>query len=212
MNKQVSILFFIVGILFTTFLLLSNILAVKIIQIGPWSAPAGIIVFPVTYIVNDIITEVWGFKKARLVIGIGFIMNLLMISFFSIAIHLKGASFWSDQQAFSTILGNTPRIVIASMLAYLSGSLLNAYVLSKMKVKSQGKNFSYRAIISTLVGESIDSFIFIFVAFWGTFNSSALLKMVLLQTGLKTVYEIVILPITIISVNKIKQIEEIDMI
>lgn len=212
MNKQVSVLFFFIGVLFTTTLILSNILAVKIIQIGPWSAPAGIIVFPLTYILNDIIAEVWGFRKARLIIWVGFFMNILMVGFLSIAIHLVPASFWSEQDAFSTILGNTPRIVIASLFAYLSGSLLNAFVLSKMKAASKGKNFSFRAITSTIIGEGIDSLIFIFVAFWGVFDNSTLIKIVMVQTLLKTSYEIVILPITIIIVKKIKQIEKIDTI
>lgn len=210
MNKQISVLFFLAGVLFTTSLLLSNILAVKIIQIGPWSAPAGIIVFPIAYILNDVITEVWGYNKAKLIIWTGFAMNLVMVVFFSIAIKISSAEFWTNQDAFKAILGSTPRIVFASMIAYLTGSLLNAYVLSKMKVASENKNFSVRAIASTFVGEGADSIIFIAIAFWGIFGFSALLNMMLVQTALKTIYEILILPITIIIVNKIKKIEGTD--
>lgn len=207
MNRQISVLFFLAGVLFTTSLLISNILAVKIIQIGAWSAPAGIIVFPLAYILNDVITEVWGYNKAKLIIWTGFAMNLVMVVFFSIAIKLDSADYWPYQKAFNTVLGSTPRIVIASMMAYLTGSLLNAFVLSKMKIVAKGKNFSIRAITSTLVGESADSITFITFAFWGIFGFSALLNMILVQIALKTAYEILILPITILIVNRIKKVE-----
>lgn len=205
MTKQVSIPFMMAGILFTTCLLISNVLAVKIISIGPWAAPAGILVFPVTYILNDIIAEVWGYKKARLIIWSGFAMNLLAILLYLLAIHLPAAPFWQNQEAYSTVLGNTPRIVAASLSAYLTGSFLNAYVLSRMKIASQGKNFGWRAIASTLVGESADSFLFIIIAFAGIFTIGNLLWMIITQALLKTLYEILILPITALIVKKIKQ-------
>src|SRR5665647_485838 len=156
MKKEVSDLFMFAGILFATCLLISNILATKILMIGPWAAPAGVLIFPIAYILNDVITEVWGFAKARLIIWTGFAVNVLAVLFFTAGIVVHGAPFWQNQEAFATILGNTPRIVAASMSAYLVGSFLNAFIMSRMKVMTSGKGFSARAILSTLVGESAD--------------------------------------------------------
>ena len=211
MKKQVSLPFMIAGILFTTCLLISNILAVKIISIGPWAAPAGILVFPLAYIINDVIAEVWGYRKARLIIWSGFAMNFLAILLYMLAIHLPAAPFWENQAAFSSILSSTPRIVAASLLAYLVGSFLNAWVLSRMKIASQGKNFGWRAIVSTLVGESADSVIFILIAFAGVFSWHNLLWMILTQATLKTIYEILILPVTAYVVSRIKSIVNEDV-
>jgi queuosine precursor transporter len=207
MKKQVSLLFMLAGILFTTCLLLSNILAVKIITIGKFAAPAGVLIFPIAYILNDIIAEVWGFRKARLIIWTGFAMNLLAVLFFSAAIAIPSPSFWTKQDAFATIIGNTPRIVLASLSAYLAGSFINAFVLSRMKVRSKGKNFGIRAIVSTLAGESIDSLLFISIAFMGIFPIEAIGVMIITQTLLKTIYEIIILPVTSLTVEKIKKLE-----
>lgn len=205
MKKQVPVSFLIAGVLFTTCLLLANILAVKIVAIGPWAAPAGILVFPVAYILNDIIAEVWGYQKAKLIIWLGFAMNLLMVAFLTLAIHLPAAGFWSGQEAFAATLGSTPRIVMASLMAYLAGSFLNAWVLSRMKVAQQGRNFGVRAILSTLVGEGADSMIFITVAFAGILPFGSLVVMILTQTLLKTAYEIVVLPLTAWLVKRIKK-------
>lgn len=194
----------IAGILFTTCLIISNVLAVKIIAIGPWAAPAGILVFPLAYIINDVIAEVWGYKKARLIIWSGFTMNLLAILLFILTIHLPSAPFWQNQDAFSSVLGSTPRIVAASLSAYLVGSFLNAYVLSRMKIASKGRNFGLRAIASTLVGETADSFLFILIAFAGIFSFNNLLWMIVTQALLKTLYEVIILPVTAFIVKRIK--------
>src|SRR5665648_8960 len=159
MKKTVSVLFMFAGILFAICLLISNILATKIILIGSWAAPAGVLIFPIAYIINDVIVEVWGYKKARLIIWSGFAVNLLAALFFTLAIVVPAAPFWQNQAAFSTILGSTPRIIAASLLAYLVGSFLNAFVMSKVKVLMKGKDFSVRAVLSTLIGEAADSFI-----------------------------------------------------
>lgn len=204
MKKQVSLPFMIAGILFTSCLLISNILAVKVISIGPWAAPAGILVFPVVYIINDVVAEVWGYRKARLIIWSGFAMNILAILLYVLAIHLPSASFWEYQESFSLVLGSTPRIVAASLVAYVVGSFLNAYVLSRMKVASKGRNFGWRAIVSTLAGESADSFLFILIAFTGIFSWYNLLWMIFTQALLKTIYEILILPVTALIVKRIK--------
>jgi queuosine precursor transporter len=211
MKKQVSLPFMFAGILFTTCLLVANVLAVKIISIGPWAAPAGILVFPLAYIINDVIAEVWGYRKARLIIWSGFLLNLLAVLLYFLAIHLPAAPFWENQEAFSLVLGSTPRIVVASLIAYLVGSFLNAYVLSRMKIASKGKNFGWRAIASTLVGESADSFLFILIAFAGIFSWHNLLWMITTQALLKTVYEIVILPVTVFIVKRIKSAVDEDV-
>jgi len=210
MKKEVSVLFMFAGILFATCLLISNILATKILMIGPWAAPAGVLIFPVAYILNDVITEVWGFAKARLIIWTGFAVNVLAVLFFTMGIVVPGAPFWQNQEAFATILGNTPRIVVASMSAYLVGSFLNAFIMSRMKVMTNGKGFSGRAILSTLVGESADSFIFIGIAFAGIFPFTVLITMIVTQAMLKTVYEILILPITVWTVGFVKRMEGVD--
>ena len=210
MKREVSVLFMFAGILFATCLLISNILATKILLIGPWAAPAGVLIFPIAYILNDVITEVWGFKKARLIIWTGFAVNILAVLFFTMGIVIPGAPFWQNQEAFSTVLGNTPRIVVASLSAYLIGSFLNAFVMSRMKVATKGKGFSGRAILSTLVGESADSVIFISIAFAGIFPFGVLITMIFTQAMLKTVYEILILPVTIWVVGFVKRVEGVD--
>lgn len=210
MKNSVSVLFMLAGILFATCLLISNILATKILMIGPWSAPAGVLIFPVAYILNDVITEVWGFTKARLIIWTGFAVNLLAVVFFSMGIAIPGAPFWQNQEAFATVLGSTPRIVVASLSAYLIGSFLNAFVMSRLKVATQGKGFSVRAILSTLAGESADSVIFISIAFAGVFPAGVLITMVFTQALIKTAYEILILPVTVQVVNWVKRVEGVD--
>ncbi len=210
MKKTVSVLFMFAGILFAICLLISNILATKIILIGPWAAPAGVLIFPIAYIINDVIVEVWGFQKARLIIWSGFVINILAVLFFTLAIVVPAAPFWHEQAAFSTVLGNTPRIIVASLMAYLVGSFLNAMVMSKVKVLMKGKDFSVRAILSTLVGETADSFVFISIAFAGILPFDILFGMIITQACIKTVYEVVILPFTILVVKWVKKVEGVD--
>ena len=210
MKKSVSVLFMFAGILFAICLLIANILATKIILIGPWAAPAGVLIFPIAYIINDVIVEVWGYQKARLIIWSGFAVNILAVLFFSLAIVVPAAPFWQNQDAFSSILGSTPRIILGSLMAYLVGSFLNAFVMSKVKIMMKGKDFSVRAILSTLVGEAADSMIFITIAFAGNLPSNILFGMIITQACLKTVYEILVLPFTIFVVKWVKRIEGVD--
>ena len=210
MKKTVSVLFMFAGILFAICLLIANILATKIILIGPWAAPAGVLIFPIAYIINDVIVEVWGYRKARLIIWSGFAVNILAVLFFTLAIVVPAAPFWQNQEAFSTILGGTPRIIAASLMAYLIGSFLNAFVMSKVKVLMKGKDFSVRAILSTLVGEGADSMIFISIAFAGLLPVNILIGMILTQACIKTAYEILVLPFTIVVVRWVKKVEGID--
>jgi uncharacterized integral membrane protein (TIGR00697 family) len=207
MKHNISPLYVFFGILFTSCLLISNIVSVKLFQLGPWTITAGIVVFPVSYIVNDIISEIWGFKKARFIIWCGFLMNLLAILVYSAAVALPSAGFWQGQEGFASVLQNTPRLAMSSLLAYLTGSFVNSMIMSKMKLRSHGKHFSSRAIVSTIFGESCDSIIFISLAFVGSVPLKVLPQMIVLQIILKTLYEIVILPVTIRIIKMIRKYE-----
>lgn len=198
------------GILFNVCLIASNLLETKVITIGPITATAGLIVFPISYIINDCIAEVWGFKKARLIIWTGFAMNFLTIGFARLAIALPAASFWNGESSFNFVFGLAPRIAIASLLAFLSGSFLNAYIMSKMKVATRGKYFSLRAVLSTLIGETADSVLFFPIAFAGLIPARELLVMIGTQAFLKSLYEVLILPVTIHVVRYIKKIDDND--
>ncbi|MTK52689.1 queuosine precursor transporter [Paludibacter sp.] len=211
MKQNISPLYLLLTVVFTTCLLISNLVASKIVVIASVALPVGIFLFPITYIINDVIAEVWGFRKARLMIWLAFAMNFFAVLFYQFAVALPPAPFWSGQDAFSTILSQTPRIAVASLLAFLAGSFLNAYVMSKMKVAMNGNKFSVRAIASTMVGESADSAIFIFIAFCGILTTYQLVMMMITQALLKTLYEIIILPITQRVVVYIKKKEQTDV-
>jgi len=210
MKKMVSVPFMLMGVLFVVCLIVSNLMETKVISLGPITATAGLAVFPLSYIINDCISEVWGYKKARLIIWCGFAMNFLTVVFLQLAILLPAASFWENGDSFNLIFGMTPRIVVGSLCAFLVGSFLNAYIMSKMKVSSQGRNFSLRAIVSTLVGESADSLIFFPIAFGGLIPGNELLLMVGTQALLKSCYEIIVLPLTICVVRYVKKIDGSD--
>lgn len=211
-NKTtVSIPFMLLGILFNVCLVASNLLETKVIQLGSITATAGLIVFPISYIINDCIAEIWGFKKARLIIWSGFASNFLVIAFGQLAVQLPAAPFWEGEAGFNFVFGMAPRIAIASLMAFLVGSFLNAYVMSRMKIASGGHHFSARAILSTLAGESADSLIFFPIAFLGLVPLNELLIMIGTQAVLKSVYEVIILPVTIRVVNYIKRIDGSDV-
>lgn len=211
MKTKVSVPFMLLGILFCVCLIASNLLETKVVQVWNITATAGLIVFPISYIINDCIAEVWGFKKARLIIWSGFAMNFLVIGFAQIAVMLPAAPFWEGEDGFNFVFGMAPRIAVASLTAFLVGSFLNAYVMSKMKIASQGKNFSLRAIVSTLAGESADSLIFFPIAFGGLIPFNELMIMILTQAVLKSLYEVIILPITIRVVKYIKKVDGSDV-
>mgnify|MGYP004662764307 CR=1 FL=1 len=211
MQKKVSIPFMLMGILFNVCLVASNLLETKVIQLGSITATAGLIVFPISYIINDCIAEVWGFKKVRLIIWSGFLMNFLVIGFARLAIALPAAPFWKGEESFNFVFGLAPRIALASLLAFLVGSFLNAYIMSKMKIATKGKYFSLRAIISTIFGESADSLIFFPIAFGGLIPITDLLILVGTQACLKSLYEVIVLPVTIYVVQYIKRIDHTDV-
>ncbi|WP_195406412.1 queuosine precursor transporter [Bacteroides congonensis] len=211
MKEKVSVPFMLLGILFNVCLIAANLLETKVIQIGSLTVTAGLLVFPISYIINDCIAEVWGFKKARLIIWSGFAMNFFVVVLGLIAVAIPAAPFWEGEEHFDFVFGMAPRIVAASLMAFLVGSFLNAYVMSKMKIASQGKNFSARAIWSTVVGETADSLIFFPVAFGGIIAWKELLIMMGIQIVLKSMYEVMILPVTIRVVKAIKKIDGSDV-
>ena len=213
MKKEnlVSVPFMVLGIVFCVCLVAANLLEAKVVQFGPISVTAGLIVFPISYIINDCIAEVWGFRKARLIIWMGFLMNFMVVALGKVAVALPAAPFWEGEQAFDFVFGLAPRIAAASLTAFLVGSFINAFVMSKMKIASKGKNFSARAIVSTLAGEGADSIIFFPLAFGGLMPANELLKMMVVQVVLKTLYEIIILPVTIRVVNYIKRVDDCDV-
>ncbi|MDR2038275.1 MAG: queuosine precursor transporter [Bacteroidales bacterium] len=211
MTKQVSLSFMLLGTLFTVCLILSNLLATKLIVIGGLSATAGLIIFPISYIINDTIVEVWGYRKARLIIWLAFTMNFLAIIFIQLSIKIMPAPYWDGQDAYATTFSQAPRVAFASLIAFLSGSLINAYIMSRMKVRSQGKRFGLRAIVSTIFGEASDSLLFFIIAFSGIVAWKEILIMIAVQTVLKSAYEVIILPVTTVVVKYIKRTEKTDV-
>ena len=211
MKQKVSVPFMLLGILFNVCLIAANLLETKVIQVFGITVTAGLLVFPISYIINDCIAEVWGFRKARLIIWSGFAMNFFVVALGLIAVAIPAAPFWEGEEHFNFVFGMAPRIVAASLMAFLVGSFLNAYVMSKMKVASQGRNFSARAIWSTVVGETADSLIFFPVAFGGVIAWKELLIMMGIQIVLKSMYEVIILPVTIRVVKAIKKIDGSDV-
>ena len=211
MKEKVSVPFMLLGIFFNVCLIAANLLETKVIQIGSLTVTAGLLVFPISYIINDCIAEVWGFKKARLIIWSGFAMNFFVVALGLIAVAIPAAPFWEGEEHFDFVFGMAPRIVAASLMAFLVGSFLNAYVMSKMKVASRGRHFSARAILSTLAGETADSLIFFPVAFGGIIAWRELLIMMCIQIILKSMYEVIILPVTIRVVKAIKKIDGSDV-
>ena len=206
-TSMVSVSFMIMGILFCVCLVASNLLGTKILQVGPFPLTAGVIVFPISYIINDCIAEVWGFRKARLIIWMGFLMNFFVVALGGIATVIPAPPFWQGEEAFQFVFGLAPRIAVASLSAFLVGSFLNAWVMSRMKLRDRERRFSLRAILSTLAGEGADSLIFFPLAFGGLMPATELAKMMLIQVSAKTLYEIIVLPLTTLIVKYIKRRE-----
>lgn len=205
---MVSIPFMLLGVLFCVCLIAANLLETKQVSLGPLHLTAGLIVFPVSYIINDCLVEVWGYRRTRLVIWLGFLMNFLFVVFGLIADALPGADYWTGEQGFHEMFGLAPRIAGASFLAFLIGSFLNAYVMSRMKLSRAGGNrFSLRAIVSTVVGETADSIVFFPLALGGVVPWQVMPLLMLNQVVLKTVYEILALPVTVRVVRHLKKVE-----
>ena len=206
-NKQVSVLFMLFSTLFCVCLITANVLETKQIAVGPISVTGGLIVFPISYIINDCVCEVWGYGKARLLIWLGFAMNFLFVAFGALCDALPAAPYWTNDAGFHAVFGLAPRIAFASFLAFVVGSFVNAYVMSRMKLSSGGKNFSARAIMSTVYGETADSLLFFPLALGGVVPLKEIPVLIVSQVVLKTVYEIIVLPVTIRVVKATKRLE-----
>jgi hypothetical protein len=205
---KVSYRFVIITAVFITCLITANIIAVKVISVGPIILPAAIVVFPISYIFGDILTEVYGYRLARRVIWLGFACNLIFVFFAWVGQVLPPASFWGGQEAYKSILGYTPRLLVASFLGYLAGEFANSFVLAKMKILTRGRWLWTRTIGSTVVGQGLDTSIFISLAYIGT--SSFVPIMILYHWLVKTGYEAVATPFTYAVVNFLKRKEAID--
>ena len=210
MKKKFSAIFLMMAVLFTVCLIASNLFASKIVSFWGVNLPGAVIVFPISYILNDCIAEVWGYRKARLVIWIAFLMNFIVVLLGQVVAWLPGADFWDGAEHFDYMFTLAPRVAFASLLAFVVGSNLNAWVMSKMKVADKRKRFWLRAVLSSLAGEFADSLIFMPLAFMGT-PVSTLGAMMLAQVSFKVCYEIVALPLTSFVVRRVKQVEEVDV-
>ncbi len=199
-----------ISAIFVTTLLVSNIVASKIGTFGSLFMPVGVIIFPVSYLLADILTEVYGYSAMRRVIWIGFLCNLIAVVVYFVARSIPPAPFYMDQAAYETVFGSTPRLLLSSFVAYLFGSFANAFIMAKLKVKTAGKFLWLRTMSSTIVGEGLDSIIFIAIAFAGVFDSAQVMNLVLTQWIFKASFEIVITPLTYGIVNFLKKAEGID--
>lgn len=205
--------------IFVTCLIISNIIAIKPIAIGPLFLPAAIIIFPISYLLGDILTEVYGYGRTRQVIWLGFACNTLSAAAIYLSITIPPAPFWvlikfpspeKSQEAYAAIFGFTGRLLMASFVAYLIGEFLNAFVMAKVKILMQGRYLWVRTILSTVTGQLADSSIFIIAAFYGTLPSAILINMILTQWLIKSMYEAVLTPITYLIVHFLKKAEHED--
>ena len=191
---------------FTASLIISNIIAGKTFEFFAFTLPCAVIIFPIIYIVNDVLAECYGYEKARNIILLGFFMNLIAVICYNITMILPAPAFFEGSEAFNVVLGSTLRLLIASFLAYIVGSLLNAKLMVYLKAKSEDKLF-FRCIFSTLIGEGCDAIIFITIAFFGSMPLNALVLMIIVQALFKTVYEIIVYPLTRTVIFKVKSLD-----
>ena len=202
--------FVLIVAVFITSLITANITAVKLTELFGQVLPAGIVIFPVSYIVGDVLTEVYGFRQARRVIWLGFVCNLITVVAIRVAQILPAASFWEGQGAYERILGYTPRLLAASFAAYLVGEFVNSFVLAKMKLATNGRWLWTRTISSTILGQGLDSLVFITLAFAGTIPVDGLVSAIRTQWIAKVLYETVMTPATYAVVAFLKRQEGVD--
>lgn len=211
MSNRHSTLFVVVVALFVTNLLVSNVIANKVVDLFGYTLQAADLIFPISYILGDVLTEVYGFKRARRVIWIGFGCNLFAVMAIQLGLHLKPNPDWHDQGAYEAILGNQPRILAASFCAYLVGEFVNSVVLAKMKIWMQGRHLWMRTISSTVLGQGFDTVIFLGIAFYGIWPNELLLSVMFSQWLFKVCYEALATPFTYLVVNRLKRAEGIDV-
>jgi len=207
----VSHRFVVIVALFTTCLITANITAVKLIDFYGFILPAAIFIFPVSYIIGDVLTEVYGYRQARRVIWLGFVCNLIAVGFIWLGQVWTAHEIWEHQDAYDRILGYAPRLLLASFFAYLVGEFANAYVLAKMKIITHGRFLWMRTIGSTLIGQGLDSIVFIVLAFAGTIPASAIIATIITQWIAKSAYEAAATPFTYLVVSYLKRKEGLDV-
>jgi uncharacterized integral membrane protein (TIGR00697 family) len=200
--------FLLIVAMFVTCLITANVIAVKLVEIGPVLVFAAIPIFPLSYIFGDVLTEVYGYRQARIVIWLGFFCNLIFVIFAWLGQILPAAPFWHGQQAYETILGNTPRLLVASFAGYLAGEFSNSYIMAKVKIMTRGRWLWVRTISSTIVGEGLDSFIFATLALIGT--ESFVPVIIIYQWWIKVAIEVIATPFTYWAANTLKKKESID--
>jgi uncharacterized integral membrane protein (TIGR00697 family) len=210
-TKKCSHLFLYLSVAFVVCLLLSNLITGQLVQVFGMVFTAGLLIFPITYILGDVFTEVYGFSSSRRVIWIGFVCNFIAVLIYLGTLALPSPEFWEDQHAYVTVLGTSSRIFIASVVAYLFGSFLNAIIISKIKVAMSGKWLWCRTILSSLVGHAFDTVIFITIAFWGIYDAPVIWQMFFAEYIWKMGYEILLTPVTCLVIYRIKKIENIDV-
>ena len=196
--------------LFVTCLLTANTIAAKLVTIGGLTLTAGIVIFPISYVLGDVLTEVWGYAATRRVIWLGFACNALLVAAVWLGGELPAAPFWKGQPAYEEILGHAPRILLASFVAYLAGEFANAFVLARLKIATGGRWLWIRTIGSTVVGQGLDSVVFITLAFTGSVPAVALAGIVGAQWAVKVAYEAAATPLTYAAVAWLKSREQID--
>jgi queuosine precursor transporter len=196
--------------LFVAVLLISNVASSKILKLGPFTFDGGTILFPISYIFGDILTEVYGYRNSRRVIWTGFFAALLMSLTFIAVGKLPPASGWENQDAYEKILGLTPRIVMASLVAYFSGEFSNSYTLAKMKILTKGKWLWSRTIGSTIIGEGVDTLLFVTIAFYGVLPNELLMTVIISNYVFKVGFEAAFTPLTYLVVRFLKRAEEVD--
>lgn len=200
----------VIAVVFVTALLVSNLAAQKLFQLGPAIFTAGILVFPINYIFGDVLTEVYGFNRTRRIIYAGLFANLFMAIFMWIAIQLPPAPGWPLQHEFSSVFSLVPRVVVASILAYLAGEITNSFVLSRLKLKTRGKYLWLRTISSTIAGQLVDTTLFVVIAFAGVFEIKLIVGAIISGWIFKVLYEALATPLTYLVVGKLKRMEGVD--
>ncbi|MFI5285653.1 MAG: queuosine precursor transporter [Candidatus Dormibacteria bacterium] len=209
-NRAPSPLLLTISSLFVATLVASNILAVKIASVGPFSVPAAIVIFPLAYLFGDVLTEVWGYRVARMVIWTGFLANIIVVLFIAAAIAIPADPHYTDQAAYARVLGESPRLVLASLTAYLLGEFLNAFVLARLKIATRGRFLWTRTIGSTVIGQGVDSAVFISLAFAGVQPWSVLITIIRDVWVVKVLYEVIATPFTYALVTALKRLEGVD--
>ena len=210
-KERISFLQVCLTIVFVTAMLISNVIPAKQVLLhGGITMTGAVFIFPITYILSDVFSEVYGYKWSRVTCYFAFSMNLFMVIVFSLVIQTPAPSYWTNQEAFATVLGSTPRVMGASLLAYVIGDFVNDRVFRKMKEKHSDelKGFGWRAIISSFFGELCDSLVFLPIAFLGQMPLKTLATMTVCQVLIKTGYEVVILPLTTLVAKKANKYEE----